>query len=104
MATVVAIPSTRVSDIPLIVTNAFTAVFWPTPVVYELNQMSGRSDPSLDFVQSALPPRRGVARAAVTDRARRGELADGDRHDHSGMAISSSVAFARTRKRIPFWL
>ena len=40
-AGVVGILSTRFRDIPLIVTNAFMALFWLTPVVYELDQMSG---------------------------------------------------------------
>src|SRR5262249_52698554 len=40
-AGVVGILSTRFRDVPLIVTNAFMALFWLTPVVYEIDQMSG---------------------------------------------------------------
>ena len=40
-AGVVGILSTRFRDIPLIVTNAFMALFWLTPMVYEMDQMSG---------------------------------------------------------------
>jgi ABC-type polysaccharide/polyol phosphate export permease len=41
IAAMAAILSTRFRDIPMIVTNAFTALFWLTPVLYEAEQMNG---------------------------------------------------------------
>ena len=96
VAGVVAILSTRFRDIPLIVTNAFMALFWLTPVVYELDQMSGR-DQNLDCLQSALPRPRGVSGAAVADRAERGELAGGDRHCRLRVAFLSFAVRANTQ-------
>jgi lipopolysaccharide transport system permease protein len=101
-AGVVGILSTRFRDIPLIVTNAFTALFWLTPVVYELNQMSG---PIRHFILfNPLYHVIEVFRAPL--------LLSVPSTVNWLVAIGTAVAgwlmlfllFARTRKRIPFWL
>ena len=102
MAGVVAILSTRFRDIPLIVTNAFMALFWLTPVVYELDQMSGAMKTLISF--NPLYHILEVFRAPLL-------LAEPTATNWL-VAIGTAVVgwvflfllFARTRKRIPFWL
>jgi lipopolysaccharide transport system permease protein len=102
MAGVVGILSTRFRDIPLIVTNAFMALFWLTPVVYELDQMSGRIKTLISY--NPLYHIIEVFRAPLllmTPSAENWLVA-------AGTAIVGwllfLLLFARTRKRIPFWL
>jgi lipopolysaccharide transport system permease protein len=102
VAGVVGILSTRFRDIPLIVTNAFMALFWLTPVVYELDQMSGRIREVISY--NPLYHVIEVFRAPLllTEPSAANWL----------VAIASAVVgwlillllFARTRRRIPFWL
>jgi homopolymeric O-antigen transport system permease protein len=102
MAGVVAILSTRFRDIPLIVTNAFMALFWLTPVVYQIDQLSGRMkalislNPLYHMIEVFRAPLLLTMPSAL----------------NWLVAIGSAVIgwtflfllFARTRKRIPFWL
>jgi lipopolysaccharide transport system permease protein len=102
VAGVVAILSTRFRDIPLIVTNAFMALFWLTPVVYELNQMSGhiRTLISYNPLYHIVEVFRGPLLLTVPSA------------ENWLVATATAILgwlvllllFARTRKRIPFWL
>jgi lipopolysaccharide transport system permease protein len=102
MAGVAAILSTRFRDIPLIITNAFTALFWLTPVVYEIDQLSGRMKKLISF--NPLYHVMEVFRAPL--------LLVEPTTVNWLVAIGTAVIgwmflfllFARTRKRIPFWL
>jgi lipopolysaccharide transport system permease protein len=99
---VVAILSTRFRDIPLIVTNAFMALFWLTPVVYELNQMSGRVralisfNPLYHIVEVFRAPLLLTVPSAASWLVATGTAILG--------WLFLLLLFARTRKRIPFWL
>jgi homopolymeric O-antigen transport system permease protein len=102
MAGVVGILSTRFRDIPLIVTNAFMALFWLTPVVYELDQLSG----PMKWVITLNPLYH------VLEVFRRPLLlGEPSAVDWLVAAVTALLGwmflillFARTRKRIPFWL
>lgn len=102
MAGVVAILSTRFRDIPLIVTNAFMALFWLTPVVYELDQMSGTMktlisyNPLYHVLEVFRAPLLLAAPSAVNWLVATGTAIVG--------WMFLILLFARTRKRIPFWL
>jgi lipopolysaccharide transport system permease protein len=102
VAGVVAILSTRFRDIPLIVTNAFMALFWLTPVVYELNQMSGHIrtlisyNPLYHIVEVFRAPLLLIAPSAESWLVAAGTAILG--------WLFFLLLFARTRKRIPFWL
>lgn len=101
-ASVVGILSTRFRDIPLIVTNAFMALFWLTPVVYEVDQMSGPIRTLISY--NPLYHVIEVFRAPLL-------LAEPSIANWL-VAIGTAIIgwllllllFARTRKRIPFWL
>jgi ABC-type polysaccharide/polyol phosphate export permease len=101
-AGVVGILSTRFRDIPLIVTNSFIALFWLTPVVYELDQMSGPIRTLIAY--NPLYHVIEVFRAPL--------LLTAPSTTNWLVAIGSAIfgwlllllLFARTRKRIPFWL
>jgi lipopolysaccharide transport system permease protein len=101
-AGVVGILSTRFRDIPLIVTNAFMALFWLTPVIYELNQMSGpiRSlilyNPLYHVIEVFRAPLLLVAPSLENWLVATGAAIAG--------WLFFLLLFARTRKRIPFWL
>ena len=102
MAGLVAILSTRFRDIPLIVTSALMALFWLTPVVYELDQLSGHAKTLISY--NPLYHVIEVLRAPLllTEPSLANWL----------VAIGTAIIgwtvlfllFARTRKRIPFWL
>jgi lipopolysaccharide transport system permease protein len=103
MAGVAAILSTRFRDIPMIVTSVFTALFWLTPVVYELNQLGGgHMGRVINFnpLYHILEVLRGpllLSAPTLTNWA---------------VAVCSAIVgwlllimlFARTRARIPYWL
>jgi ABC-type polysaccharide/polyol phosphate export permease len=102
VAGVVGILSTRFRDIPLIVTNAFMALFWLTPVIYELDQLSG---PIRWLIE--LNPLYHVLEVF------RRPLLLGEPTAMNWIVgvvtalfgwIFLILLFARTRKRIPFWL
>jgi lipopolysaccharide transport system permease protein len=101
-AGVVAILSTRFRDIPLIVTNVFSVLFWLTPVLYEINQMSGRIRTLIAY--NPLYHVVEVFRAPL--------LLTVPSTTNWLVAIGTAILgwllllllFARTRKRIPFWL
>jgi len=101
-AGVVAILSTRFRDIPLIVSNAFMALFWLTPVVYQLDQMSGKVKTLISFnpLYHVLEVVRGPlllsAPSAITWLVAAATAVVG--------WLFLILLFARTRKRIPFWL
>jgi lipopolysaccharide transport system permease protein len=102
MAGVAAILSTRFRDIPLIISSAFLALFWLTPVVYQLDQMTGRMKTLISF--NPLYHVIEVFRAPL--------LLIEPTTANWLVAIGTAVfgwiflflLFARTRKRIPFWL
>jgi lipopolysaccharide transport system permease protein len=102
MAGVVAILSTRFRDIPLIVTNTFMALFWLTPVVYELDQLSGKMktlislNPLYHVIEVFRAPLLLTAPSALNWLMAIGTAVIG--------WIFLFLLFARTRKRIPFWL
>jgi homopolymeric O-antigen transport system permease protein len=102
MAGVAAILSTRFRDIPLIISSLFMALFWLTPVVYELDQLSGKMKTLvwLNPLYHVLEVFRAPLLLAEPTAA------------NWLVAIGTAVfgwlflflLFARTRKRIPFWL
>jgi homopolymeric O-antigen transport system permease protein len=101
-AGVVGILSTRFRDIPLIVTNAFMALFWLTPVVYEVDQMSGpirtliSYNPLYHVVEVFRAPLLQTMPSATNWLVAIGTALFG--------WLLLLLLFARTRKRIPFWL
>jgi lipopolysaccharide transport system permease protein len=102
MAGIAAILSTRFRDIPMIVANVFTALFWLTPIVYEPDQLGGRIgqiirlNPLYHIVE--------VFRAPLLLSAPTGTS--------WVVAVGCAIIgwlllimlFARTRTRIPYWL
>jgi lipopolysaccharide transport system permease protein len=102
MAGVAAILSTRFRDIPLIIGSVFTALFWLTPVVYQLDQLNGKMKTliSLNPLFHVLEVFRAPLLLAEPTAA------------NWLVAIGTAVfgwlflflLFARTRRRIPFWL
>jgi lipopolysaccharide transport system permease protein len=102
MAGIAAILSTRFRDIPMLVTNAFTALFWLTPVAYELNQLSGRMgriialNPLSHIIEVIRAPFL-LSTPSLTDWAVAGGSAV------VGWAVLI-LLFARTRARIPYWV
>lgn len=102
IAGVAAILSTRFRDIPMIVTNVLTALFWLTPVVYDLDQLTGRIktlifwNPLYHILEVFRAPLLLAEPTAVN------WLVAG------GSAILGwtllILLFARTRTRIPYWL
>jgi lipopolysaccharide transport system permease protein len=102
MAGIAAILSTRFRDIPLIISSVFMALFWLTPVVYELDQMTGKMKTLISL--NPLYHMLEVFRAPLL-------LAEPTAANWlvaTGTAIFGwmflILLFARTRKRIPFWL
>jgi ABC-type polysaccharide/polyol phosphate export permease len=101
-AGVVSILSTRFRDIPLIVTNAFMVLFWLTPVVYELNQMGEpirtliTYNPLYHVIEVFRAPLLLTAPSIVNWLVAIGTAMFG--------WLLLLLLFARTRKRIPFWL
>jgi lipopolysaccharide transport system permease protein len=102
MAAVAAILSTRFRDIPLIIANAFTALFWLTPVIYQIDQLGGKMKTVVSF--NPLYHVLEVFRAPLL-------LAEPTATNW--LVATASVVFgwmflillfARTRRRIPFWL
>jgi lipopolysaccharide transport system permease protein len=102
MAMFAAILSTRYRDLPMIVTNVFTVLFWLTPIVYEPQQAMGAMQHVVIFNPFAhllevvrapllLEPPSALSWWVVTIMAILGWTA-------------TMLLFARTRKRIPFWL
>jgi lipopolysaccharide transport system permease protein len=102
MAGVAAILSTRFRDIPLIITNALMALFWLTPVVYEIDQLSGTMkklislNPLFHVMEVFRAPLLLTAPTGVNWLVAVGTAALG--------WVFLFLLFARTRKRIPFWL
>jgi lipopolysaccharide transport system permease protein len=103
MAGVVAILSTRFRDIPLIISNAFMALFWLTPVIYELDQLGSttmRKLISFNPLYHMLEVFRAPLLLAAPTAA------------NWLVTIATAVVgwvflfllYARTRRRIPFWL
>ncbi len=102
LAGVAAIMSTRFRDIPMIVANIFTALFWLTPVLYDVHQLGETMErvvnwnPLYHIVQVFRAPLLLVVPTA-TDWL---------------VSLSTAIVgwillillFARTRTRIPFWL
>jgi ABC-type polysaccharide/polyol phosphate export permease len=102
MAGIAAILSTRYRDIPMLVTNAFTALFWLTPIAYEIGQLSGRIERviKLNPLYHIIEVLRGpllLAAPSLTNWM---------------VAVVSAIVgwallillFARTRARIPYWI
>jgi ABC-type polysaccharide/polyol phosphate export permease len=102
MALFAAILSTRYRDLPMIVTNIFTVLFWLTPIIYEPHQATGVMQRivvlnpfthMLEIVRDPLLLSAPSARSWLVA---------------TGMSIlgwaATALLYARTRKRIPFWL
>lgn len=102
MAGIAAILSTRFRDFPMIVTNVFTALFWLTPIVYDLDQLSGRLErivtlnPLYHIVEVFRAPLL-LTMPTTTNWA----VATGSAIIGWSLLI---LLFARTRMRIPYWL
>jgi lipopolysaccharide transport system permease protein len=102
MAGVVAILSTRFRDIPLLVTNGFMALFWLTPVVYQLDQLGGKMktlislNPLYHVIEVFRAPLLRTEPSALNWLVAIGAAVFG--------WLFLFLLFARTRKRIPFWL
>jgi ABC-type polysaccharide/polyol phosphate export permease len=102
MAAVAAIVSARFRDIPLIITNALTALFWLTPVLYEPDQMPYRMQ-----IVIALNPL-----AHIMQVARAPLLLESPSLLNWLVAVVTALVgwlvavllFARSRERIPYWL
>jgi len=102
IAGVAAILSARFRDIPMIVTNAFTALFWLTPIVYEPNQLGGRMAKLI--MLNPLSHIIEVFRAPL--------LLSMPTATNWAVAVGSAIVgwlvllllFARARMRIPYWL
>ncbi len=102
MAGIAAILSTRFRDIPMIVANGFTVLFWLTPIVYEPGQLGGRMEQVI-----ALNPLYHIVevfRAPLllsTPTATNWAVAAGSAIIGWLLLI---LLFARARARIPYWL
>lgn len=97
-----AILSARFRDVPMFVQNAFTVLFWATPVLYMPEQMGGRVAYVLQF--NPLFHIIEVLRAPL--------LQNTPSTLNWFIAVSSALGgwavtfllFSRTRSRIPFWV
>jgi lipopolysaccharide transport system permease protein len=102
MAGIAAILSTRFRDIPMIVTNGFTALFWLTPIVYEPSQLGGRMgqlitlNPLYHIIEVFRAPLLLSAPTATNWVVAAGSAVIG--------WLLLMLLFARTRARIPYWL
>lgn len=102
MAAAAAILSTRFRDIPLIITSLLTAIFWLTPVLYEPDQMPRKMQ-----IVIAFNPLTHIVQVA------RAPLLLGVPSTVNWLAAAASAVvgwslvillFARSRRRIPYWL
>jgi lipopolysaccharide transport system permease protein len=102
MAGVAAILTTRFRDVTMIVTNLFTALFWLTPVLYEIDQLGGTMQRIVSY--NPLYHIVEVFRAPL--------LLEVPTATNWLVALGTAIAgwlvlillFARTRARIPYWL
>jgi lipopolysaccharide transport system permease protein len=102
MAAVAGILATRFRDIPMIVTNVFTALFWLTPVLYEIDQLGGTMREIVSY--NPLYHVVAVLRAPL--------LLETPSATNWLVALCTAILgwlalillFARTRTRIPYWL
>jgi lipopolysaccharide transport system permease protein len=102
MTVIAAIVSTRYRDMPQIVTNLFTVLFWLTPILYEPHQAVGFMAKVVEYNPLY----------HVFEVARRPLLLELPTATNWVAAIATAVIgwgftillFARTRKRIPYWL
>jgi ABC-type polysaccharide/polyol phosphate export permease len=102
MAGIAGVLATRFRDVPMIVTNVFIALFWLTPVLYDVHQVGGAMEnlvllnPFFHILEIVRAPLL-LQLPTVTNWL---------------MALGTAVVgwlllillFARTRKRIPYWL
>ena len=102
MAFTAAILSARFRDVPMIIQNSFTVLFWLTPVLYMPSQMKGRMElvilftPFSHFLEVVRSPLLGAMPSAI----------------NWSVPICTAICgwilaiflFARTRSRIPYWL
>ena len=103
VALAAAIISARYRDVPMIIQNAFTVLFWLTPILYMPSQISGKLyvavallNPLAHIIEVARAPFLGLSPSAL----------------NWGVTIGCAiigwaftlVLFARTRSRIPYWL
>ena len=102
MSGFVAILSTRFRDIPMIVINAFTVLFWLTPVLYEANQVSGamahvvKFNPFYHILEVLRAPLLLAWPTALNWLVALGSALIG--------WVMLIGLFARSRERIPYWL
>jgi ABC-type polysaccharide/polyol phosphate export permease len=102
MAGVAAIFATRFRDVPMIVTNAFTALFWLTPVLYDVHQVGGAMEqiviinPLYHILEIVRAPLLLAAPTALNWLVALGSAALG--------WLLLILLFARARARIPYWL
>lgn len=102
MAGIAAILSTRFRDIPMIVTNAFTILFWLTPVIYDVHQVNGAMarivslNPLYHIMQVLRGPLLLSFPSAANWLVALGTACIG--------WLLMILLFARCRERIPYWL
>ncbi len=102
LAGVAAIMSTRFRDIPMIVANIFTGLFWLTPVLYDARQLGETMErvvnwnPLYHIVEVFRAPLLLVVPTATDWLVSLGTALIG--------WLFLVLLFARTRNRIPFWL
>jgi ABC-type polysaccharide/polyol phosphate export permease len=102
MSGIAAILSTRFRDIPMIVANVFTALFWLTPIVYEPDQLGGRMqqlvmlNPLYHIVEVFRAPLLLSVPTATNWMVAFGTAVVG-----WSLLV---LLFARTRTRSPYWL
>lgn len=102
MALVAAILSARFRDVPMIIQNSFTVLFWLTPVLYMPSQMKGKMEyvilfnPFSHFLEVVRSPLMGAVPSAV---------------NYSVPVVTAILGwtlavflFARARSRVPYWL
>lgn len=101
IAGIAAILATRFRDIPMIVTNVFTALFWLTPVLYEIDQVGTMQriliyNPLYHIVEVLRAPLLLETPSAMNWLFALGTAIVG--------WLALILLFARTRSRIPYWL
>lgn len=97
-----AILSTRFRDLPMMIQNSFTLLFWLTPIIYMPEQLSGNGamlvqlNPLTHIFEVARAPLLGESFSILSWSLAAGTALLG--------WAATLVLFARARARIPYWL